>query len=578
MFTSIAPGEYLSILAKLLYSALLFGLLGVVLRELWTVWFDSTVYIGRFEVVTETGKDDASSAMFPKRIVSSRAISAEQMKDYQTRRAADSPTDATYILPGMNPLLLPQETLGGVEITVQSINLTQLLSVIRKWFLAPNEVTGNVVVRDRSVLAAVEWPRAPFSETAPSRATRFLVPSQTSQQAAAAYIANSLSWAQAASLKAQIASYPKAQFCDFAAGLDLLYALNDKASSPTGLDDNDSALVRKCAAQLRTHYSADAVLPEIYRLRADICELLPEGKRGLKELVEAQEDRLRYAMLSPKFSDLPEEEKRLAALVLARPAILIDDGRLRNEPENWANLLRRHEEEIRHAAVSTGLIVNHDGMPAGTGFIVAPGLMMTARFALRNQQEAAWSPPQKGARLCLGSSSLSPDPALELGDVVFGGEIKGSSIALVKLLNHDNAVHPPLPLGEPVAAANLLTGQYAYVIGYAFPDARVPEEFSKRLLGDQFGHKRLMPGRILAFGQTNDTIGPENEQRPVITNDISTIGGTAGGPLLALSTGQVIGMSVGGKWKGERGKFGYAEPIPKEVREIIGRRLRGEPD
>jgi hypothetical protein len=91
-----------------------------------------------------------------------------------------------------------------------------------------------------------------------------------------------------------------------------------------------------------------------------------------------------------------------------------------------------------------------------------------------------------------------------------------------------------------------------------------------------------MPGRILAFGQVGLTgsVGLESGQRApaVFTNDISTSGGTGGAPLMELTTGWVIGMNFAAQWKGERGKFAYAEPIPTGVLDVIGRRLRGEAD
>lgn len=37
-------------------------------------------------------------------------------------------------------------------------------------------------------------------------------------------------------------------------------------------------------------------------------------------------------------------------------------------------------------------------------------------------------------------------------------------------------------------------------------------------------------------------------------------------------------MTFAGLWKGDRGEFAYAESIPKAALEIVGRRLRGEPD
>lgn len=576
----------MSLIAKVVYSTLLLGLSGVLLRELWTVWFDQTIYIGRFDVVSETGKDDSASALFPKRIVSAQAILSQQFNDYQTRRAADAPSDATFVLPGMVPLVLPPEVLAGVDITVQNVNLRQVLTAVRKGFLAPNEVRGNVAVREGSVLAAVDWPRAPRFDPGKPGLTRFLIPSQTSEQAAASYIACSLSWARAASLSPQVTTYPRAQFCDFGAALSDLYALSEKASSPSGLDAKESALVRKRAVQLRAHYGTAAVFPELYRLRADLLDLLPEGERRQGELVEAQEDRLRYAMLSPKLHDLPEEEKRLAALALARPAILVEEGRLLEPPENWANLLRRHETEIHSATSSIGLILKSDGTPTGTGFIVAPNLMMTARHVLEaagyTLNGAQGKRPADGLRLCLGPSGSPCGPFLEIGDVIYVDKVKGSQIALANLVDQDD-VHPlPLPFVEPLPAANTLIGQYAFVIGYPFRDTRMPTQFVERLLGEKEGRKRLMPGRILAVGQGGPDSSVEFESGrqaiAVFTNDISTSSGTSGAPLMELATGRVLGMSYAGQWKGERGKFAYAESIPRDALDVIGRRLRGEPE
>ena len=580
----------MSLIAKLVYSMLLLGLSFVLLRELWIVWFDKTIYIGRFDVVGETGKDDSATAIFPKRIVSAQAILGQQFNDYQTRGGADVPSDKTFILPGMTPLLLPPEVLSGIDITVQNINVRQVLTGVRRSFLTPNEVAGNVAVRDGSVLAAVDWPNAPQLNNEGPGLTKFLIPSQPSEQATAAYIACSLSWANAASIDPKVAAFPRTQFCDFGAALGELYALGEKASSPSGLEAKDSVLVRKRADQLRAHYDEPAVFPELYRLRADLLDLLPETERKQTDLIEVQEDRLRYAMLGSELRDLPEEVKRFAALALARPAILLKDGKLLNPPENWASLLRRYETAIRTASTSIGLIMNGD-MPVGTGFIVGPNLMMTASFSLRFAghpgmppgigQQGAIKTSGKPLHLCLGPSQSSCDPSVNIGDVVYVGDGNGVPVALVKLINHDSVLYPPLQFADPLPAANTLIGQYAYVIGYSFRQSRqLPKQFVERLLGEVDGHKRLMPGRILAFGQGDIPINfgqPGGPSAPtVFTSDISTIEGTGGGPLIELTTGRILGMSFAGFWKGERGKFAYAVPIPKGAFQVIKRSLRGE--
>ena len=575
-----------AILFKLIYSALLLGISGVLLRELWTVWFDDQIYIGSFEVVSEAGNDAEAGAAFAKRIVGAQAIFARQLQDYQTRGGADSPTDATYLLPGTTPLLLPPKALEGVDVTIQNVNLTQLLTVVRKGFLAPNEVRGHVTMRPGSVIAAVEWPRAPRSADGRPPLVHFLTPSRPDVQEAAADVACALSWARAASLEPSIAAVARAQFCDFTTALSDLYSLSGKASSVRGLSDEETTLVRSRAAQLRTHYGSENVFPEIYRLRADLLELVPEGVRTQGELVEAQEDRVRYAMESPTVRDLPEEEQRLTALALARPAMLLEPGRPLPAPANWLSLLARHEAAIRAAEMSTGLIAR-SGAPVGTGFIgtgfiVGPGLLMTSKYVLAGMRDQLGgghgAQDGQAPRLCLGPSASECEPSLRIGDVVH--EDEGSLIVIVSLMNHDQTLYPPLPLFTGLPETNTFIGRYAYVIGYSFFDASTPEPFLRELVGGVYGHRRLMPGRILAFGVDNpfSRFASESDPLAMFTTDMSTTRGTAGGPLVDLSTGAVIGVSHGGQWHGERGKFAYAEPITAAALGLVDRRVHGERD
>jgi len=582
----------MSILAKVVYSALLVGVTIVVLRELWMVWLDKKIYVGRFTAISDTGTDDATGASFPARVVSAQAILARQYHDYQQERSADSPTDATFILPGMTPLSIPPEALSGIDITVQNVNLRQLFTTLRKYFLAPNEITGNVMTHEGLVVAAVDWPRAPQLGENREKVANFLVPGQKSPQDAAAYIASSLSWARAARLDDKVAEYPRVQFCDFCSSLNDRYALAEKASGSPGLDANDVNLIRKRARQLRSHYEAAAVFPELYRIRADLLDLVPEKDRTSAELVESQDDRLSYAMLSPGLRELQPTEKRLVALALARPAILLQAGKLVEVKENWSKLLRPHEAEIVSAANSVGMITHSNGIPAGTGFVVAPGLMLTADHVLeacgyafeRNGDGRVAKVKQHPAtelRLGFGIRKAPYEPSLIIGDVVYLENGSGSRVVLANLIDHDAVLQPPLVLSERVSPPSDSMGNYAYVLGYPFRDGRMPKEFSDRLLADKDGCKRVMPGRILALGQTASLrdIGLEFATSPapaIFTTDISTSVGTAGGPLVDLATGRVVGMSFAGRWQSERGKMSYSEPFPQGVLEIIRRRIRGE--
>jgi S1-C subfamily serine protease len=72
-------------------------------------------------------------------------------------------------------------------------------------------------------------------------------------------------------------------------------------------------------------------------------------------------------------------------------------------------------------------------------------------------------------------------------------------------------------------------------------------------------------------------VGLEALPADQFTTDISTSGGTAGGPLVDLMTGQVIGVQVAGLWRGERGKFAYSKPISPDLVAAIAARRKPAP-
>jgi len=549
---------------KLVYTGMIVALGVILVRELWTIWLDDRIYIGKFDIITTAGTSDADSNLFPKQIVASQKILASQIDEYQTRRTADQAADVTYVLPGMVPLNIPAAALPGMEITYQGVNFTNILGTIRKSFLQRNEVSGLVTSRGGSVQAAIDWDGAPTIAGAPVL-RRFLTSPQPALQDVAEQIACTMSYATAAARDCKVAAWPRAQFCEWASALGDYYALATEASTGDGLGVPEVAQVRRRVARLRSHYGDSAVFAEIYRLRADLLDMLPEAGRTQAELVEAQEDRIRYSMLSPALAELAPEDKRFAALALARPAIPLSRGWSQHIPENWAALLAPRADAINAAAASTALLLDDNGIPGGTGFVVAPGVLMTVNFVLQKNRP--------GATACFGHHKDACDVTGAIGETLYDGGADNSYISLVRISGEAASLLPPLPVAETLAKPNELTGRYTMIIGFQFPDQRIPRGFLNRILdvanGDKAGgDRRLMPGRILAFGARsggNQTGQPSNE----FTTDLSSASGSGGSPLIDVMTGKVIGVHYAGIWQGERGKFSYAQAVPAAALAII---------
>jgi hypothetical protein len=289
-------------------------------------------------------------------------------------------------------------------------------------------------------------------------------------------------------------------------------------------------------------------------------------------------------MQDKELQKLPAEKQRLVALALARPALLLDNGKPRDAKRNWASLLERHSDGLIRASAATGVLLDSEGKSAGTGFIVAPKMVLTTDFVLDrigfqySTDSKTWSTPAKAPRFCLGPDAANCGQGdYQVGKILYDGMKDKTRLMLVEVSGHDPVLVPPAPILDTLPAANEIIGRYAYVVGYSYRSPGMPADFLDELLGKDQGRKRVMPGRILAFGETGLHM-PWDASLKVFTTDISTTVGTAGGPLIDLQTGKVYGASLGGIWRGDRGKFAWAAPIPVNAMEIIQRRLRGEPE
>lgn len=570
----------MALILKSFYSVILIAVVIFTFRELYSVWFDDKLYIGKFNVIADAGQDEAAIGNFPKQVVAARSMLAQQIQDYQTRADADQQSDITFDVISDTNLSILKDNLGEVDVVVQEINITRLLAAIRRGFTSPNEVSGSLTVSEGSVMGAVDWPRGPvIEESADMR--RFLLPNSSSQREAALHVACSVTWAQLNEKDSEMSGISRAQFCDFGSALHAFYAL-ERGSAQTGsMGADNQKRVRYHVDRLRQHYSDAKVLPDLFRLRADLIELLPDRAAGA--LAEAQEDRLRYAYGMADLGTLDESE-RMKALALARPAYLLDDGVPLNVGENWKPLLEFRAAEIRRHSASVGILTGADGQAYGTGFVVAPGIIATAGYTIDALRSSSGR-PQTGsleslvsgseavpATLCFGEDGGCANP-LRLGSVVWSEDDPQRSLALVEVFGHDPVENPPLQLVLPDEISEDKVGSFAYIIAYIFPDARMPSVFIDALIGEDFGRKRLLPGRVLAFGPTGQR-GNFDE----LTTDISTSSGAGGGPLIDMNSGKVLGLHWAGRWQGERGKFAYSRPIPQGAIDFVRQLSRRSTD
>lgn len=353
--------------------------------------------------------------------------------------------------------------------------------------------------------------------------------------------------------------------------------MRDKQGTLAGITDADVEQLKKVRDYTTRLISSSTVYPEVYRLRADIVDLIPAAKKVSEDFAQAQDDRTRYSQL------INPGKNRFQVLAEARPAIEVENNAISGPvSETWNGALTPFTEKIRSAVRATGFGRLQKKGEANawffSGFAVAPGLIATVRFGVDVPDDATmpFSPDDSyDAEFSFGEQTPNPGDAIpgacRILQVVYAAELvhavrleNGSHLALLRIEGHDTIRNPPLVIERSAERLSALPGRYAFVVGFPALDWRLPESFIDALLGKKGGVKRVMPGRILLVEKEGQTIRR-------ITTDISTTSGSAGGPLIDLETGRVLGLHHSGQWKDdESGKFAWADliadiPIPSDV-------------
>jgi endonuclease G len=197
---------------------------------------------------------------------------------------------------------------------------------------------------------------------------------------------------------------------------------------------------------------------------------------------------------------------------------------------------------------------------AGTGFVVGKGLVATARHVAENFSQG----------LGLGIQYRAGDAAVDFERQVDTPEDDRSAYFAVSGVE---MIHPywnmallrvdGLPADKmlrlSVRAPDELVGRNIVLVGYPARDMRNDLEVQEKIFGGVYHVKRLQPGvvrgrvRIESFGN----------EIAAMTHDASTLGGSAGSPVIDVETGEVVALQVAGEYL----KANYAVPMYELARD-----------
>jgi hypothetical protein len=235
----------------------------------------------------------------------------------------------------------------------------------------------------------------------------------------------------------------------------------------------------------------------------------------------------------------PAELAALEMMVrMMRPAPKYEDGKLDDLGEqefhdnfkNW----RQFGALLEPLKGAIGRIEIGPDEPAGTGFLVADGVLVTNRHVLDflSRGTRVLQSGQGRVRFQAEVNPVNFEPPVPIEGVIAFHETL--DIALLR-------VRPTRRSPLTIAATPPQVEDHVAAVGHPFDDPVNNPLFTRTIFGNTWGVKRVAPGEVVS--QSGSLIG----------HDCSTLGGNSGSPLMSLEVAEVVGLHFGGGflWRNE---------------------------
>lgn len=323
----------------------------------------------------------------------------------------------------------------------------------------------------------------------------------------------------------------------------VLEADTDLSAIERELEADADEVVRKVAPG-RASFRARAI---VGAEPAELPEIEAASRRRLATLVEPGREAVRKIIKEGDSAELTPEQREAAEaiiLLMARPAILVQDGSFFPPPDPWSSDLEAARAEIEAVLGSVGRI-ELKGHPefdwVGTGWLLTDDVLITNRHVAetftRMQSRTRWTfSPGINARVDFAEELNTSKPReFDLVEIIGVHDIH--DMALLRVRQSRGA---PLPPPLPVAAKpSVRKGTKVYVVGYPAADSRRndPEEM-QRIFAGIYNVKRLQPGKLRSVSR----------RRAHLVHDCSTLGGNSGSCVVDLKTHRVVGLHFGGRY------------------------------
>jgi hypothetical protein len=324
--------------AKALYTVALLAIAIFCAREAWAVWFDRALQIGHFDA-TKDGADAASMAdTFRRLVVQQQNVLFDLYSGAPAKPGEFRVSSGDVLTIHLSDLVrMPGSALDSLKIEAAGVNVTSILTTLRRWIVAPNEITGSVDQLDQKIYVSADWANAPNAQDPRVIARSLLVPPQTTLQNASFDLACRILFRRIPPNDVFFKDVDENDFCAFSSALSqfrsYLAARNvatDEAGTKAanGMLDIASRLIDRLTA-------ANTTLIYAYKLGGYIeLEVVASVANANASVIKPHLDKAqsllhdylkRLAALDPKAND-PDVQERLASLATRGGAIPVAEN------------------------------------------------------------------------------------------------------------------------------------------------------------------------------------------------------------------------------------------------------------
>jgi hypothetical protein len=217
-------------------------------------------------------------------------------------------------------------------------------------------------------------------------------------------------------------------------------------------------------------------------------------------------------------------------------------------PDEWFAPASAEHGHVRASLPGVGLVRSRDRngavLSAATGFLIAPELVLSFRTPWQAKVNRH---KRQGVFVDFAKTVDDEEPSRQfrVSEIVYDDEL----LALLRLEPNPDLPFPePLPLARERPPAATLDNAKVFLAGHPAAGAGFGDPAAAQSFPPPYLVKRLALGYI----QGADAVEP-GLLGADLQHDCSTAVGDAGGPVIALGTGQVLGVHIGGESR--RGNF-----------------------